>query len=659
MYILAPIKHVVTPFLSFVCKTGGARRFSRIALTGLLVLGAAVSSDAAPAVKHVLFLQSFNRGVLTLDYLSGSLRIDLDQGLGESVNIAEVVVSPGGPNGAPEQTVVDYLRAAYPTGSKPDLIVTFGGPATDFARRHRRQLFPDTPLLFAGVDDRFLRDAPREENETVVAVNNDFPKLVDEILQVRPETRQVFMVMGSGPLSEFWRREFDTEFGRFRNRLTFIWSDRLSRAEILRRCAELPRDSAILYFALGTDAMGGMHSDERVFADLLEDATAPLFGTQSAMLGHGIVGGTLLSNEQSSRNVADAAIRLLDGAAPASVTVPVQLPGPTIFDGKMLEKWDISESRLPSGSRVINRQPTLWSQHKSTVLSAAGVLVVQALLIVGLVYQRRARQRAEVESRRNLALAADAGRRETMSALTGSIAHELGQPLRSMIYNAQALQMMVTRNRATPDTIGEVLSDIQAQGQQATQIIERHRTMLRSRDLEKKPTDLHLVINESLALVAHDMDARQVTATVHLSSTPCVVSGDQVLLQQVLVNLVMNAMDAMADTPPYRRHLTITSDVRAADVEVTVRDNGTGVPQDVVNKLFTPFMTTKSHGLGIGLTIVRTILDAHGGTIAARNNPEGGASFVVTLPRSDATRARPGSRRQHDVVAHTSAPTSS
>ena len=279
--------------------------------------------------------------------------------------------------------------------------------------------------------------------------------------------------------------------------------------------------------------------------------------------------------------------------------------------------------------------PSLWQEYRLTVLSAAGVLAVQSLLIVGLLYQRRARQRAEIDSRRNLALAADASRRQTMSALTSSIAHELGQPLSSMIHNAQALQMMITANRATPDTIGEILSDIQSQGVQATQIIDRHRTMLRSHQLDRKPIDLHAVIDESLALVAHDMRARQIEATVNLSSNPCVINGDQVLLQQVLVNLVMNAMDAMAETPPARRRVTISTEVRAADVEVSVRDTGTGLPAQINGTLFTPFVTTKAHGLGIGLTIARTIVDAHGGTIDAHNNPEGGATFTVTLRRSE------------------------
>ena len=111
----------------------------------------------------------------------------------------------------------------------------------------------------------------------------------------------------------------------------------------------------------------------------------------------------------------------------------------------------------------------------------------------------------------------------------------------------------------------------------------------------------------------------------------------QVLLQQVLVNLVMNAMDAMAEMPPNRRRVTISSDVRASEVDVSVCDTGPGVPADMLDKLFTAFVTTKPRGLGIGLTIVRSIVNAHGGTIVASNNPEGGATFTVTLRRSAST----------------------
>jgi signal transduction histidine kinase len=278
------------------------------------------------------------------------------------------------------------------------------------------------------------------------------------------------------------------------------------------------------------------------------------------------------------------------------------------------------------------------------VLGSIGALLIQALLIVGLLYQRRARRQAESDSRRNLAIAADANRRQTMSALTTSIAHELGQPLSSMIHNAEALQAMVDANRATTEVTKEILGDIRTQGVQAAQIIERHRTMLRSHQLHRTAIDLHGVVYESLALVAHDLRTRGIEAAVDLSSSPCVIDGDAVLLQQVLVNLMMNAIDAMAETPSGRRRLTIATALRERDVELSVRDAGVGLPPGVDITVFPTFVTTKPHGLGIGLTLVRTIVEAHGGVIEARNNPEGGATLTITLPPSQGRDSGPASQ---------------
>jgi signal transduction histidine kinase len=618
-----------------------------VALAALLMLGPA-SGEAQPPVQQVLMLQSFDRGNMILDRFTGNLRVDLDRRARRPVNVVQVVVGPTGFVGASEQAIVDFIRSAYVDRPKPDLIVTVAGPAAVFARKYRRQLFPDTPLLLASVDQQYLGDAPLGANESAVAVVNDFPWLVDDILQLLPQTRQVFMVMGSGQVGRFWHRKLDEQFKRFHDRLTFVWSDDLSLREILQRCASLPAHSAIFYFTFGTDAAGVAYADERVLADLHATANAPLFARHSVYLGSGVVGGRLMSIDDLGRHTADAALRLLNGASPSSVRVPPQLPGQPIFDWRELQRWDIPESRLPSGSVVRYRNPSVWHEYRGTVLSAAGALAIQALLIIGLLYERRARQRAEIDSQRNLALAADISRRETMSALTQSISHELSQPVTSMICNAQALQMMITAKDATPDTIEEILSDIQADGVRATQIMQRHRAMLRSRQLEMKPIDLHAVIKESLTLLTHDMRARQIAVNLNLCSNPCVISGDQVLLQQVFLNLVMNAMDAMAEMPPPRRRVTITSELRGADVEVTVRDTGPGLPADIIGTLFTPFVTTKSHGLGIGLTIARTIVNAHGGTIEARNNPEGGATFTVMLRAAESVakdRASTDSRR--------------
>ena len=264
---------------------------------------------------------------MTDDYITANFRVDLGQRIGQAVNVVEIVVGPTGFVGAPEHAIVDYIRSAFADRPKPDLIVTLAGPAAAFARKYRQQLFPDVPLLLASVDQRCLRDTPLGENETAVAVANDFPGVIDLILELLPRTKQVFVVVGSGQSGTFWGREFQTRFTRFQDRLTFIWSGGLSLTETLRQCASLPRDSAILYFTFGTDARGGAYADARVPADLHAAANAPLFGLHSVMLGSGIVGGKLIDIDEVNRSTADAAIRILVGAPPRSVIVPAQPPG--------------------------------------------------------------------------------------------------------------------------------------------------------------------------------------------------------------------------------------------------------------------------------------------------------------------------------------------
>ena len=610
----------------------------------MLLIGAAPTTyaqeqESTNEVQQILLLQSSQRGNLTLDHITNNFRVDVEERAGRPLNIEQVTVGRSGLVGASDQRNVDYIRSIYAGRPAPDLIVTIAGPAAVFARKYRKQLFPDVPLILAALDVVFLGDDPLSDNETAVAVVNDFPRHVDDLLRLLPGTRQVFMVTGSGTIGQFWKILLAKEFKRFEGRLTFIESADLTVPEILHRCANLPGNTVIFYLAMSSDAQGGSYPDERVLADLHATANAPVFAAHSVMLGYGIVGGALLNLDELSRRIVDASIQVLNGETPSRVKVPPLTPGQPVFDWRELQRWRIPESRLPANSMVLHRAPNPWQEYRGTALTALGVIAIQFFLISALLYQRRERQRAESESRKNLALAADASRRATMSALTNSIAHELGQPLGSMIQNAHALQLMVTANRASSDTIDEVLTEIRTQGLHATQIIDRQRTMLRSHQLDKKPTDLHDVIKESVALVAHDMRAREVEATVNLSPEPSMVNGDQVLLQQVLVNLMMNAMDAMSETPPDRRSLKVSTEVRGADVYVSVRDTGTGLPADLDGGLFTPFVTTKSHGMGIGLTIVQTIVAAHGGAINAHNNPDGGATFTVTLRRSGTPQA--------------------
>ncbi|MEJ5991300.1 HAMP domain-containing sensor histidine kinase [Ramlibacter sp. PS3R-8] len=620
---------------------GRRRSLQWMLLGGVLFISAAASQDQ-PAAKQVLLLESFNRGNVVLDEFNGQFRVRLDQLAGKPVNVVEVTVGPTGFVGASGPAVADYIRSMYADRPPPDLIVAASGTAVEFARHHRQALFPDKPLLFAAVDRRIAYRVPLRENEAAAPVANDFPRLIDGILQVLPETRQIFMLNGAGAPSAFWRRELETEFRRLSGRVTFVWSEEFSLQDILRRVASLPPHTAIVYLNFVTDVRGAAYADAQVLADIHAKANAPLFGLFSTYLGAGAVGGPLISIPRLAQNTADAANRILQGAPAASVRVPPLSAGQPTFDWRELQRWGIPESRLPPDSVVEFRGPSLWDEYQAAILAAIGVLLSQSILIAWLLYERRARQHAEANGRRNLALAADANRRETISTLATSIAHELGQPLSAILSNAQVLQAMVEADRATPDATGEIVADIRTEATLASQIIERHRAMVRGHQLQKKPIDLHRAIHESVALVAHDLKTRRIEASLDLAPAPLLVEGDQVLLQQVLVNLIRNAMDALQKNEEDKRRVTIRTASAGGRVEVSVCDTGAGLSAEAMRTLFMPFVTTKPDGLGLGLAITQRIVEAHEGTIAVHGNADGGATFTVTLPGG----ARPGLLRR-------------
>jgi signal transduction histidine kinase len=617
--------------LTDAVPTACRRGVLRCLLAGVVIACVAGPAGSQHPVRNVLILQSADRGFRVLDRFTENFKAELASRAAGPVSISQFVVKPSGFAAVPDETSVEYLRAVILRNPKPDLVVTVAGTAATFARRYRQELFPDTPLLLSAVDVRFLTTSPRGDNEATVAVDVDYSLLIDDILQLLPRTKTVFMVMDAGPFSQVWRPELERAFRRFDGRLTFVWSEPLTYDEILQQTASLPADSAIVYIVGGAYARGGSQTEERAFADLSKVNT-PLFGVMSPWLGMGIVGGRLVFTEQLGPSAATAALRVLNGEPAGSIDVEPVKQGPAAFDARQLSRFGIPESRLPANSRIEFRPRSLWQDYRREVLAVFGVVTVQGLLIAGLAYQRQARRRAEIQSRTNLALAADANRRVAMSAMTGSIAHELSQPLNAIQHNAQAGEMLIGSNRGTPDELKEILSDIRAANVRASQIIERHRTMLKSREVEHAPVDLRDVVREGVAVVGHEMSSRQVQVLVNLPSAPCVVQGDRVLLQQVIVNILMNALDAMAGTPPERRGIRVSGEFGAGTIDVAIRDGGSGLAADFGGRVFEPFVTTKRHGLGIGLTIARSIIEAHGGTMSASNNPDGGATFTVTLP---------------------------
>jgi PAS domain S-box-containing protein len=239
-------------------------------------------------------------------------------------------------------------------------------------------------------------------------------------------------------------------------------------------------------------------------------------------------------------------------------------------------------------------------------------------------------KRAE-EANRNLS---HASRLAVLGELTASIAHEINQPLGAILMNAEAAARLLESDSPSLEEVRNILADIRSDDVRASETIRHIRRLTRKNELLiDEPIDLNEVTVEVLDLVAPEARRRQVSLRTELTGAPAIILGDRVHLQQVLMNLILNGMDAMADTPgPQRRLLLRTRHNGNGRVEVTVTDSGRGIPAADLPRIFESFYTTKQNGVGLGLAIARSIVDAHGGAIFAENNDEGGATVRFNLP---------------------------
>lgn len=848
---------------------------------GLLLWFAAVGACAATGEpKRLLILDSFGRDFAPWNTITPAFKTELAQQSPAPIEFHEAGLETAR-LGEPQAEVAfaEYLRALY-ARRKPDLVVPVGGPAAQFWWRHRDALFPTTPVVIAGIDQRVLQTVTLTSNDTAVVTQRDLPSLIEIILQVLPETTNIAVVVGDSPLERFWVAECRRAWQPFTNRVQFVWFNDLSFEQMRRRAAHLPPRSAVGYGMLFVDAAGVPHEQTETLDRLCAEANAPVFGLFEEQLGHGIIGGRLFPVASLGREAAHIAARILAGEQPGHIPATVVGDGSPMFDWRELHEWGISESRLPPGSGVRFRRLSVWERYRWYIAGALALIAGQSLTITALLMHRARRRRAEAELREGaqftelavnagelglwvrdgsdgelranprlralLGLASDgpirvedvlarihaddrasvesvlqralaegrgfelegrlllpggaerwvavkgmathddkgrilrtegvvfditarkeveerprlmleaapyamimvdqqgtmtlvnaaaetifgyvrdellgqrvdllvpephrarhaehcqsfwahgnarlmrgqelfaqrkdgtkvpveirlnpvataqgrfvlasildltvrreaelaaqrhrnelahAGRVHALGQLSSALAHELNQPLSAILSNAQAAQRFLAGDAPDLEEIRGALQDIAADGNRASELIRGMRAWVQRGQIELSPLDLDAVIRDVAALLHSDAVIRNITVALELEPRLQPVRGDKIQLQQVVLNLLLNAFEAVKDTDDHDRYVTVRSlNVNSQAVRVAVSDRGTGISRDKLDKLFEPFRTTKPQGLGLGLTISRSIIEAHGGRLWGENNPGRGATFYLELP---------------------------
>ena len=297
-----------------------------------------------------------------------------------------------------------------------------------------------------------------------------------------------------------------------------------------------------------------------------------------------------------------------------------------------MRRWGISESNLPPGSQVLFREPSIWEKYSWQLSLVACVILIQGVLISGLLHERRRRHLAEVESRQRLTELAHLNRYSAVGELTTSIAHELNQPLGSILTNAETAELMLKSSSPNLDELREIVADIRRDDQRASEVIRRLRSVLKKTPFEMQYIDLNETVRQAIGFVAAVAHKRNIALRCSTTSADLNVKGDAVQLQQVFLNLIINAMDAISEAEAKAREISVTTSLSGAAAEIRIGDTGPGIAAGNHKSLFDPFFTTKPQGMGMGLAIARTIVEAHHGQISAENQLSGGALFTIRLP---------------------------
>jgi signal transduction histidine kinase len=603
------------------------------ACTGLAILISGCLPVSA-ATRHIVLLFDERVELPGLSLLEAELVRTLRSNSIEPIEVYREAMDLSRFNSSSYKALLrDFLHTKY-ADKKIDAAVAIMAPAFEFLLANGDLIFPGTPIVFCGLDKRQLGTGPLPPNVYGVLIEREFAPTLGLALRLHPRTENVVVVSGSSEFDAILLSDAQEEFRPYEERVSFTYLSELPLKQVLERVSQLSPRSIVLYITMFRDGVGQPFVPHDVVERVSRVASVPVYGFLDQYLGRGIVGGSLYSSSTVGVETAKMALLLLNGVTPPQKFVEV-VSNKIAFDWRQMQRWGISENSLPPGSEIDFREITVWQRYQWQIAFVVAVMLVQAGLISLLLFEHRRRQLAEVQSRQRMAELARVMRFSTAGELTASIAHEINQPLGAILTNAETADAIL--KSPTPDIaeLKDIVKDILHDDQRATEVIRRMRSLLKKAPFELKNFDLNDVVRETLGVLSSLAAGRKVELTSLITQNALPILGDRIQLQQVILNIVVNGMDAMRDTRSENRIISIRTSRVDNFAQLSVSDRGPGIPEEKLKEVFQPFFTSKAEGMGMGLSIARTIIEAHHGLIWVKNRDHGGASFRIRLPLGD------------------------
>ena len=617
------------------------RRWLLACCAALCVLVPVLPSFAAPG-PSILVIYANNR------LLPGT--VAFDRGLRDAMAgsshgpvqvFSEFLDIPYFTGAAHEDTVASYIHAKY-AARPPQAIVVVNDGGVDFILRNRDRLFPAAPIVHAVTSKAFLQSLPAPPADMVgVPMEYDFAGTIELALRLHPQARRLLVVTGASQRDRGWearlRREAREAVAARGVDIEFLAG--MATPALLQRLGALDAQTVVFTPGYYEDGAGRVLNPAESAALMAGASSAPVYGSLETFVGSGVVGGRSPSFEGMGRQAAKSVDALLAGAAPESIDMSKATPNLLRIDWRQVQRWGIDERDIPADAVLQFKAPTLWQAYRNEVLIVVAVVLLQAALIAALLFERRRRHAAEGAVQKQRTELAHASRLAVAGELTASIAHEINQPLGAILASADAAELLLQSGVDRRDDLLRIVTRIRRDDLRASDVIQRLRSLLAKHKPERQRFDLNVALADVATLLGGQARQRQVVLDIRPARESAFIDGDPVQIQQVLINLVLNAMDAVAGLPEARRVVSVSLEARGDGVIITVQDRGHGIAAEHLPRLFDSFFSTKQKGMGLGLSIARTIVEAHGGRIRAENGRGEGALFHVELPTRTVAQA--------------------
>ena len=598
----------------------------------LVSMPLAGSFAADPLPRSVLIIDQYGPGLPFSAGISSGIRAAVISGSARRVSVYHEQLDLARFRGSDyEHSLNAHFRVKY-RDRQVGVIIAVGPAALEYVLRSRAELWPEAPVVFTFVDKPAIAQLELPPDVTGNTLQSHPRDMVLVARTLVPDIKRIALV-GDPPENQTYYRDLKKEVPIVAADLEFIDLTGLTMTELRKRVAVLPDQTAILHTSIYSDGEGHSLIPADAVALVAEMANRPIVVDLDTHFGRGSVGGLITTSTSLGEAAAKLALRILNGESASNIPIKESELARPVFDWRQLKRFGISEANLPPGSEVRFRELTAWEQYRWQIMLIAAALVIQSTLIIWLYYEHRRRRYAEANSRTALAKFADMNRVATAGELTASIAHEIKQPLAAMVTNANAGLRWLAKEMPDLDETRDAMKNVVSAGHRASEVIGSIQAMFKKDSQEKTTLDLNNVIQDVLGLVQGELQMQGILVQSGLTRPLPLVLGHKGQLQQVILNLVRNAADAMDTVSGRARVLRIKTAIHDPDgVLLSVEDSGTGIAPKDIDRIFELFFTTKSQGMGMGLSICRSIIEAHNGRLWASSGVDHGSVFNITLP---------------------------